>query len=377
MRLSEFILQNTDVILKAWDDFARKIQPEHRQMDAKELRDHAEDMLKTVAADLETDQSESERVEKAEGDKPKSIHETAAEIHAETRLKSGFPIDLLVAEYRALRASVLHLWLMENAVANKQQINDLLRFNEAIDQLLTESIGRYSEAVTTAQDVFLGTLGHDFRSPLNTLSLGTQIIMHTEKENPALIRLASRMSNSVSRMSQMLDNLMDFTQNRLGHGVVLKVVESDLALISEQVVEEFRISNPERTIRNDVQGDCRGCWDAGRVSRVYQNLISNALQYGFPDQDILVSSRRDGADVVFSVNNRGVPIPKDDHERIFEILQRAPQTNVSEVHENMGLGLYIARDIVTAHHGAISVNSTPDAGTTFTVRLPIEGKSFS
>jgi signal transduction histidine kinase len=371
MRLNEFILRNMSVILKEWDDFARKIQPADRKMDAKELRDHAEDMLKTIAKDLATYQSERERVEKAEGDQPKPEQETAAEVHAEGRLQSGFPIDLLVAEYRALRASVLHLWLKECTMSGEQQINDLIRFNEAIDQSLAESIARYSQAVMSAQDVFLGTLGHDMRSPLNTLGLSAQLIMHTEKENTNLVQLGSRMFNSVLRLKQMLDNLLEFTQRRLGNGVALNRVESDLAVISEQVVEEFRISNPQRIIRNTVEGNCKGLWDSGRIGRVYQNLISNALQYGLPDQDILVSSYANKTEAVFCVTNQGTPIPKEEHERIFEILQRATQPGEPGTHANMGLGLYIARDIVTAHQGVISVASTDAEGTIFTVRLPV------
>lgn len=369
MRLSEYILENMEVILKEWENFARKIQPSDRRMDVKELRDHAEDMLKTIAADLATEQTELERREKAEGDKPKLDEETAAEVHADSRWHSGFPIDLLIAEYRALRASVLHLWLQDSPFSSREETDDLIRFNEAIDQSLAESVTRYSQTVMSAQDVFLGMLGHDLRSPLNSLGLSAQLLMHTETDG-RLTQLGSRMFNSVLRMKQMLDNLLEFTQGRIGAGININLAETDLAAIAEQVVEEFRASNPERVIRNTVTGPCKGDWDAGRVSRVYQNLISNAMQYGVPHCDVLVTSYADENEAVFSVHNQGTPIPKNEQERIFEILQRAVQPDESGGNANMGLGLYIVKEIVTAHHGTISVVSTEAEGTTFTVRLP-------
>lgn len=370
MRLSKFILENMEAILQEWEDFARKIQPINRLRGIEELRDHAKAMLNTVAADLATSQTECERVAKAEGDQPQLNQDTAAEVHADERLRSGFSIVLLVAEYRALRASVLHLWVKDVALNEQHHIADLIRFNEAIDQALAESVSRYSDSVTAAQDVFLGTLGHDLRSPLHTLGLGAQLLMHTEKNNGDLARLGMRMFRSVLRMKQMLDNLLEFTQDRLGTGVEINVADADLATIAEQVAEEFRTSNPDRVIRTTVHGDCKGRWDSGRISRVYQNLISNALQYGFPGQDIIVSSHATETEAVFSVNNQGTPIPDGQHERIFEVLQRAVDTNESGINANMGLGLYIVKEIVTAHHGAVSVVSTEKEGTTFTVSLP-------
>jgi signal transduction histidine kinase len=371
MRLSEFILKNMEVILKEWENFARKIQPTDRRMEVKELRDHAEDMLKTIAADLATKQTETERVEKAEGDKPKLDEETAAEIHADARWQSGFPIDLLIAEYRALRASVLHLWLEESLCNSHEETGDLMRFNEAIDQSLAESVTRYSQTVMSAQDVFLGTLGHDLRSPLNSLGLSAQLLMHTETDG-RLAQLGSRMFNSVLRMKQMLDNLLEFTQGRIGAGININLAETDLAPISEQVVEEFRASNPERIIRNIITGPCKGDWDAGRISRVYQNLIGNALQYGVSNRDVVVTSYANENEAIISVHNEGEPIPTNEQERIFEILQRAAQPNESDNNANMGLGLYIVKEIITAHQGTISVASTETEGTTFTVRLPIK-----
>ena len=96
--------------------------------------------------------------------------ETAAETHAVLRAKSGFDINQLVAEYRALRASVLRLWI-DACQPDDPGLEDIVRFNEAIDQAIAESIGFFSAQVDQARNLLLGMLGHDMRSPLNTIQM--------------------------------------------------------------------------------------------------------------------------------------------------------------------------------------------------------------
>lgn len=369
MRLQEFILENMEAILKEWENFAREIQPPSGDMNVLELRDHAEDMLKIIAADMTTRQTEQQRHDKSEGNKPRLRNETAAEHHAEERLKAGFTIDLLVAEYRALRASVLHLCFQDGKCDGLGDIEGMIRFNEAIDQAVAESVSRYADATTMAQDVFLGILGHDLRAPLQSIGTGAQYLMHADLGND-ISRLGTRMFNSVMRMNGMLDNLLDFTQSRIS-GLHINPIETDLAEVSDQVVAEFRLSNPDRCIRNHIIGNCQGRFDAGRIGQVYQNLISNALQYGAPDHDVAVTTQGNMEEIVLEVHNDGPPIPEAEQQYMFDLLQRnAQHPQAAGRHKNLGLGLYIAREIVTAHQGAIAVTSTKAEGTTFRVRLP-------
>lgn len=367
MKLDKFILQNMETILVEWENFARGIQPPDGDMNVGELRDHAGDMLKTMALDLATPQTEYKRMEKSKGNKPKLKGETAPETHADDRWTSGFSIDHLVSEYRALRASVLRLWLLESRY-NSEEVEDVIRFNEAVDQALAESVNRYSEAVQTAQDVLLGILGHDLRTPLQFLGSSAQYLIHAPNMDSRQAELGARMYNSVMRMKSMLDNLLDFTQSRIGGGLRISPKDTDLAEVSTQVVAEFRPSCPSRVIHHEVIGDCRGEWDASRIGQVYQNLISNALQYGFPESDVVVSTRGSAQEVVLSVHNEGRPIPEQELEHMFGLLHRHAEENTSGT--NLGLGLYITQEIVTAHQGTISVISSEAEGTTFRVRLP-------
>ncbi len=134
MRLADFILDNIEPILQAWEDFAKTITPASIGMDSVALRDHAEQMLRTIAADLRTSQTRKEAIAKSHGEAPTADAETAAETHAVIRQSSGFTVEQMVSEYRALRTSVLMLWMPHTQLDHKQVMDDLIRFNEAVDQ---------------------------------------------------------------------------------------------------------------------------------------------------------------------------------------------------------------------------------------------------
>lgn len=359
MRLSAFILDNLEPILQEWEDFARSIQPPHRAMDVTELRDHAKEMLEEIAAELEAGQAQP-----ASG-------ERASEIHAVTRLQSGFNIDQLVSEYRALRASVLRLWTQRQKTATWFEVEDMGRFNDALDRALAESVACYSSTVRRAEDIFLGVVGHDLRTPLQYLSMGAEFLMRSEKSDPQLIQLGSRMFDSASRMGQILDNLLDFTRSRTGGGMKINPRAADLSGLCEQVADEFRFSHPDRTIVTDVTGDVSGRWDVPRIGQVYQNLIGNAIQYGAKDFGVTVRTSGSADSVEIAVHNHGAAIPESALAGLFDPLHRYANTASDEAdRKHLGLGLYIVREIIHAHGGSIAVRSTAGDGTTFLVRLP-------
>jgi diguanylate cyclase (GGDEF)-like protein/PAS domain S-box-containing protein len=147
VRLADFILDHMEAILQAWEDFAKTIEPPAFTMDSNALRDHAFSMLKTIAEDIRNPQSSLEGSEKSKGKGPRGKKDTAAEHHAVARLHSGYTIDQLVSEFRALRFSVLHLWSEDTQDDLPTDREDMTRFNEAIDQALSESVSRLTSDV--------------------------------------------------------------------------------------------------------------------------------------------------------------------------------------------------------------------------------------
>jgi PAS domain S-box-containing protein len=152
MRLSDFIASNKEPILQAWENFARSLDAPELGYSAAALRDHAAFMLDAIIIDIASPQSEAEQVAKSRGHARHATSETYAEIHASERLRAGFTIGQLVAEYRALRASVLRLWAKDPASRLHTDADDVNRFNEAIDQALAESVARFAEMSASAID---------------------------------------------------------------------------------------------------------------------------------------------------------------------------------------------------------------------------------
>ncbi|XPJ79144.1 sensor histidine kinase [Klebsiella pneumoniae] len=373
MRLSKFILTNLGPILQQWDEFAATILPAATTMNAEQLRDHAEQMLRAISSDLEREQSFEDRLKRSRGLGPHSEDETPAEVHAVTRLMSGFTIDQMISEYRALRVSVLHLWGNRIKTGTDFEAEDIARFNESMDQALAESVARYSRAAQESQNIFLGILGHDLRTPLGAINLGAQVLLRTDDLDSRYTKIASRIFTSVERADQIVANLLDFTRTRLGAGIPIHVDQTDVAEVCRNMVEEVRAYHPDSTIVFEAQGETLGQFDGARLEQVFSNLITNAIQHGSMGTPITVKLVGENGHVVATVHNDGIPIKQEDVPHIFNPMTRYSRHAASSrgPHSGLGLGLYIAKEIVTAHRGSISVSSTAEQGTSFVVDLPI------
>jgi signal transduction histidine kinase len=371
-RLSDFILDNLEPILQAWENFARTIEPPALTMDDAALRDHAIHMLKEIAADLANPQTAEQQVEKSKGNAPRKNKDTAAETHAAARLLSGYTIEQLVSEYRALRASVLQHWMTSARTTQATDSTDMMRFNEAIDQALTESVARYAKMVKQSQNMFLAILGHDLRNPLGTIITGASFIMQATDIASRYIVAATRMFNSGQRMNKLIGDLIDFTRTHLGSGLPIKPRQANLAVVCLSVVEELRTFHPERKIEFDARGDLGAIFDEDRISQMFSNLIGNALQYGAKGAPVAVALSSTPDNIVVTINNQGEPIDPHQLATIFEPLVRlAKQESADYAREtSLGIGLFIAREIVQTHSGTIAVESTKSTGTTFTINLP-------
>jgi signal transduction histidine kinase len=136
-----------------------------------------------------------------------------------------------------------------------------------------------------------------------------------------------------------------------------------------EVIAEHEAAHPDRTFEFDANLDCKGMWDQERLAQVVSNLISNAIQHGGPGSPIAVRVRDEGDEVSLTVHNNGSPIPAELLPSIFEPFRRAATCETRNT-TGLGLGLFIVREMVRAHSGEISVQSTEADGTTFVVKLP-------
>ncbi|MBI6917512.1 MULTISPECIES: sensor histidine kinase KdpD [Pseudomonas] len=373
MRLYDFITQNIELILQAWEDFARTVETPMPDLDAAGLRNHAEAMLRTVALDMASSQTARQQFEKSRGMQATSSVETAAQAHAVTRLSAGFTLDQVVAEYRALRASVLRIWFAQQMADEPHAIDDMVRFNEAIDQALGESITSYGIAVETTRKLVLGVFGHDLRTPMTAALLGAEMLSRKGQLNERDRKIADQIAASVTRSRQIVTDLLDLAKANLGTGIPIQKEPVDLSQVCQTLVEELRISRPEITIVLKGGQQAFGQFDATRMGQVFSNLIANAFHHGDHARPITVTLIQGPEAVEFSVHNWGKPIAPDVVPHLFNPQARYSRLT-SEHHEasgGLGLGLFIVGEIVARHGGAIDVQSSSSAGTTFRISLPL------
>ena len=376
IKLSEFIIHEMPAILQEWEDFARTIQPYGEQIDATKLRDHAEEMLRAIAIDIDTPQSATEGADKSQGlIKPETGADTAPQTHASTRLAAGYSITQLLAEYRALRASVLRLWTHNNQAAGPLEFEGMLRFNEAIDQAISESVARYSATVHESQNLFLAIIGHDVRTPIGAINMGAEVLLRDASASIKTLKVASRILNSAKRVGDIVRDLLDFATTTTGGDIPITPTRTDLEATCQNLVDEARTFYPEYAISLSTHGDLEITVDEARICQALSNLIANAVQHGGDNTPISVVVRREEAHIVWSIHNEGPTISNAEMEILFDPARRyALATTLSSralPNRHLGLGLFVSREIIKAHGGSIHAVSSDDDGTTFTVRLPI------
>jgi signal transduction histidine kinase len=350
--------------------FAKTRTPASASMTNDALRDHIVEILSFIADDLETDQTEREQVAKSRGLGPleSQIGRSAAEIHASLRRGDGFNIDQMVSEYRALRASVVKQWTRSKHQLAPTDLEDLTRFNEAIDQAMAESVAQFTKEIDESRNIFLGVLGHDLRNPIGAASMMAQVLLKSGGLGERQTTFLSQIVNTTGRATQILNDLLDLTRSAFGNDIPITKAPMEAGRLARDLVSEMRALSNSRPIELEVHGDTKGEWDGARLGQVFSNLIGNALQHSTDSTPITVTVAGSEEDVVIYVHNTGTEIPPEKLGRLFESGLGEASDIPGSTH--LGLGLYITSKIVMAHGGTITATSLRASGTTFIVKLP-------
>jgi signal transduction histidine kinase len=363
--LSRFILENLDAILQQWENFARSLGP-GPTMSVDALRNDAERMLRFVAMDMESAQTREEEIAKSSGHGPAPAigQPSAAQEHGVARAVDRFSLVELVAEYRALRSSVLRMW-MDAAPPTRESVAQILRFSEALDQILAESVSTFTDRLDSEANLFTASVGHDLGNPVNTVMMSARRLMISDNLSGSERAAVERIERASDRLSGLLSDLRDFTRTRLGGLVSVHREACNMADLVRNVVEELEAVHADRRVAVECRGNLMVDVDRKRVSQLLSNLIANALQHGAKTSVVDVSTVGAPDGVTIDVHNDGPVIEPARMKRLFDPCNREAQGDDT----HLGLGLYIARQIAVAHGGDISVQSSSDAGTRFTVRL--------
>jgi signal transduction histidine kinase len=366
MDLSTFIDSTAEDILDDVVSFGRTLS-HLADADLEQIRDHIPPMLHAITNDMRRGQSKAASIAKSHGRAAGAEKWTDADEHGKHRARSGSSIEQLLAEYRALRSSVLRLW-SERCTPGADAIDQVGRFNEAIDQAIAESVRAYVHETETRRQLFLATVGHDLRSPLNAISLSAQALV-LEDRSPLVVSKAVLL-RSAQRMTELLDSLLQYNLVGLGRSITLQRGDVDLQAEYSDEVDILRAAFPRTVINFKSTGDCRGSFDSSRMREALGNLVSNATHHGAANAPINVMVDGTDVDVRLTVTNKVErPVPADQLPLLFEPLHRQASQVSGAVRTNLGLGLFIVREIASAHGGsATAVQSDNDIS--FVVAAP-------
>jgi signal transduction histidine kinase len=361
MKLAPFIITNLDRIIVERDALAATVLPASENMTSRALRDHAPQILQAIAKDV------GFRAE--EGERP--ANETAAATGNALRHLIAFDLPRIGAEYRLLKTSVLKLWMAQTTQVGEQDLAEMMRFNEAVDRALSESMRLYSDEVAHALDTFLGILGHDLRTPLGAISMATDYLARPDIDEAKRSQAVGRIKSSTATMNVMIKDLLEYTKARLEHGIPLAPRAADMGRICATALDAVRTAHPYCAFDFQASGNLAGTFDAPRLQQAIINLLNNAVQYCAQGKTVFFTARDDGDAVCVQVKNHGKRIPCE-ALRVF----RDSATHASpgmRSNTSLGLGLFIAREIVVTHGGTIRVASNDADETVLTLLLPKAG----
>ena len=221
------------------------------------------------------------------------------------------------------------------------------------------------------QERFVAVLGHDLRNPLAAIDMAVGVLRQraTIGADASTMYVLDRMKSSSTRMSRMIEQVLDLTRCRIAGGLALSPAPMDLCETLTRIVNELRMAHPSRSILLRCE-PLRGTWDGDRLEQVFSNLIANAVHYGAPEKPVSVDARHENGAVVVAVHNEGAPIPEALRAELFNPFRRGSRGSREAKTAGLGLGLYISREIALAHGGSLDVQSSSPEGTTFQVTLP-------
>jgi phosphoserine phosphatase RsbU/P len=289
-----------------------------------------------------------------------------------TRNGERLPVIANAAERRAADGSVISTRLTLLQAADRRRYEQEL-LNARDQSRSLEAVARADlkdeRETSELRELFIAVLGHDLRNPLASISAGARILLRRPRDETET-RVLQMMETTVTRMSGLIDNVLDFARGRLGGGITLsRDASRPLEPVLRQVVDELSAAMPDRMIETDFRIVGPVNCDRSRIGQMVSNLIGNALTHGSPDKPVKVVASTGNGMFELSIANAGTPIPEAAMPNLFQPFFRG---QVRASLQGLGLGLHIASEIAKAHEGTLSVTSTADE-TRFTFLMPLRG----
>ena len=362
-KLAALIRREREGLLAAWRTQVREL-PSAQHLDTLTLDDHVPQLIVEMAAALQAGSEETI---------PEALSDGSPPAHGMQRVKDGYDIEEMVAEYNILRGCIHDLAEANGLTLQGKPFHILNRvLDGAIGQAVQTFAAQRALDVRQRRDEHLAFVAHDLRTPLNAISLATSVLERTLPSQSTGTEYA-QMFKTLRRNVQHLDKLVgkvieENTKLLSDSGIKLERRAFDLWPLVEYLVHDLEpVARPAHTrLINKVPDDMVIYADAGLLRRVFQNLIANAIRYT-PGGEVVIGARESGAEgaVECRVSDNGAGIPQERLGKVFDKSETDPGKE-----DGSGLGLAIVKTFVEAHDGKVSVESREGQGSTFRFTLP-------
>ncbi|NQE35672.1 sensor histidine kinase [Microcoleus asticus] len=356
---SDRLKQNAEKIMRMWEKRARDEVSASTPQNSlalqnslplylNQLVDQLSKRIVRTPARITADEVESTRIGKLHG------HERAG--------YADYSMSQLIFEYHLLRQVIFQV-LEEEAPLGVQDRDIIIG---SIEQAVNDAATQFSETLRDIQELFMVTLTHDLRNPINVVKMGTQLMLRRLERRDTHTDVAARMLGAINRLDSMIQNLLDASRLRAGQSLKIEFEECDFEMLVQEVVEDLNFAYGERFVvvcDSDIWAFC----SRKEIRRVIENLAINAVKYGEPSTPITLTLQQTETQIGLTIHNEGNPIALDAQSILFQQFRR---TISAQEQTGWGLGLFLAKSIIEAHQGTLAVESGEGKGTSFIINLP-------
>lgn len=362
-KLAALIRRERDALLSQWRQQVREL-PSAQHLDAPTLNDHLPQLIDELAAALKARSDETI---------PEALGEASPPAHGLQRVRDGYDIEEVVAEYNILRGCIHDLAQANGLTLQGEPFHILNRVLDGAIGLAVKTFatGRALE-VRSRREEYLAFVAHDLRTPLNAISLATSVLelaLPAPSAGAAHAQMLKTLRRNVQHLAGLVGKVIEENTGLLSElGIKLERRSFDLWPLVEALVHDLHpVAHTASTrLVNQVPDDLVVYADAGLLRRVFQNVIANAITYT-PRGEVVIGARQSGAEGIFEcwVSDNGAGIPQERLEKVFDKSETDPGKE-----GGWGLGLAIVKTFVEAHDGSVSVESREGLGSTFRFTLP-------
>lgn len=362
---------NRTLIIEEWIEAVRAEFNQPESTTDRQIADHMLYILDAIIAEFKqfvTDPSRSKSYKQGDMRYDEGIVEDEKEggqEHGKQRAGiDAYNADKVYWEYVIFRKIIVQFLQKHRQL----DIDHLEIITCVIESCGRESLSTFSEILQNVQRKLLGTIVHDIRCPLSTISMMAEYISmsgNTEKSS----EFADRIVSISGRIGEMLADMLSTLSTEAGQGVELNFEDHNLNKILSCSKHEFQVAYGQRLKLILPAEPVKGIFDAKMINRVLENLISNAFKYGDLESDITITVAQSPSSIVIKVHNFGTPIEKTRHEEIFQFLKLFDKKESLKV-RSWGIGLAFVKAVVEGHKGKVSLSSELIHGTRFEVEIP-------